>query len=100
MELEVQLSTTAFARDYLPRIARLIHFLNADLISRECLRLRPGPRRHSGVSHGRSKTSPFGRMRRFERGWTNLLDEYQPLADHSAIYENSEFKLRKRERGP
>jgi len=39
-------------------------------------------------------------MRRFKRGWTNFLNVYQPLADHWAIYENSESKPRLLERGP
>jgi predicted ABC-type ATPase len=39
-------------------------------------------------------------IRRFKRGWTNFLDVYQPLADHWAIYENSESKPRLMERGP
>ena len=39
-------------------------------------------------------------IRRFKRGWTNFLDVYQPLADHWAIYENSESKPKLLERGP
>jgi integrase len=39
-------------------------------------------------------------IRRFKRGWTNFLDVYQPLADHWAIYENSESKPRLMERAP
>jgi predicted ABC-type ATPase len=39
-------------------------------------------------------------IRRFMRGWTNFLNVYQPLADHWAIYENSESKPRLLERGP
>jgi len=39
-------------------------------------------------------------LRRFKRGWTNFLDVYQPLADHWAIYENSESKPKLLERGP
>jgi hypothetical protein len=39
-------------------------------------------------------------IRRFRRGWANFLNVYQPLADHWAIYENSESKPRLLERGP
>jgi predicted ABC-type ATPase len=39
-------------------------------------------------------------IRRFNRGWTNFLDVYRPLADHWAIYENSESKPKLLERGP
>jgi predicted ABC-type ATPase len=39
-------------------------------------------------------------VRRFKRGWANLRDVYLPLADHSAIYENSESKPKLLERGP
>ena len=39
-------------------------------------------------------------IRRFKRGWTNILNVYQPLADHWAIYENSESKPNLLERGP
>ena len=39
-------------------------------------------------------------IRRFKRGWSNFLAVYQPLADHWAIYENSESKPKLLERGP
>jgi predicted ABC-type ATPase len=39
-------------------------------------------------------------IRRFKRGWTNFLNVYRPLADHWAVYENSESKPRLLERGP
>ena len=39
-------------------------------------------------------------IRRFKRGWTNFLNVYQTLADHWAIYENSESKPKLLERGP
>jgi predicted ABC-type ATPase len=39
-------------------------------------------------------------VRRFKRGWANFLDVYQPLADHWAVYENSESKPKLLERGP
>jgi ATP-dependent exoDNAse (exonuclease V) alpha subunit len=34
------------------------------------------------------------------RGWVNFLEVYQPLADHWAIYENSELKPKLLEHGP
>jgi predicted ABC-type ATPase len=39
-------------------------------------------------------------LRRFKRGWINFLDVYRPLADHWAIYENSESKPKLLGRSP
>ena len=39
-------------------------------------------------------------LRRYKRGWTNFLEVYRPLADHWAIYENSESPPKILERGP
>ena len=152
---------TTFARDYLPGIARLVYFVNADLIAGGISPLRPelaakaagrmvlrelnrlvearaefafestlsGPHYakrledwksrfdrnslHStrfaaaGVEQDREPSEAGGHdvprndvIRRFKRGWTNFLNVYQPLADHWAIYENSESKPRLLERGP
>jgi predicted ABC-type ATPase len=154
---------TTFARDYLPGIARLIHFVNADLIAGGISPLRP---ELAAIAAGRMVLRELNRLvearaefafestlsglhyarrladwrsrgylieivyirlaspqlawsriasrvrqgghdvprtdviRRFKRGWTNFLDVYQPLADHWAIYENSESKPRLLERGP
>src|SRR6266404_4149594 len=154
---------TTFARDYLPGIAGLIHFINADLIAGGISPLRP---ELAGITAGRLMLRELNRlvaakaefafestlsgrhylkriedwktrgylieivfirlaspqlalsrvasrvrqgghdvprtdvMRRFKRGWTNFLNVYQPLADHWAIYENSESKPRLLERGP
>ncbi len=154
---------TTFARDYLPGIAGLIHFINADLIAGGISPLRP---ELAGITAGRLMLRELNRlvaakaefafestlsgrhylkriedwktrgylieivfirlaspqlalsrvasrvrqgghdvprtdvMRRFKRGWTNFLDVYQPLADHWAIYENSESKPKLLERGP
>jgi hypothetical protein len=39
-------------------------------------------------------------LRRYKRGWSNFLEVYGPLADHWAIYDNSELTPQLRERGP
>ncbi len=154
---------TTFARDYLPGIAGLIHFINADLIAGGISPLRP---ELAAVNAGRLVLRELDRLveakvefafestlsglhyakrikdwkvqgylieivflrlasprlalsrvaarvrqgghnvpradvvRRFKRGWANFLDVYQPLADHWAVYENSESKPKLLERGP
>ena len=35
-----------------------------------------------------------------KRGWANFLEVYRPLADHWAIYDNSESTPQLLERGP
>jgi predicted ABC-type ATPase len=154
---------TTFARDYLPDIARLIHFVNVDLIAGGISPLRPElaalaagrlmlrelsrlveakaefafestlsglhyakrieewknkgyvieiiyirlaspqlalSRIASRVRQGGHDIPRADVIRRFKRGWTNFLEVYQPLADHWAIYENSESKPKLLERGP
>ena len=154
---------TTFARDYLPGIAGLPHFINADLIAGGISPLRPElaaitagrlvlreldrlveanaefafestlSGRHyakriehwktrgylieivylrlaspqlalrriaSRVRQGGHNVPRADVIRRFNRGWTNFLDVYRPLADHWAIYENSESKPKLLERGP
>ena len=154
---------TTFARDYLPGIAGLIHFINADLIAGGISPLRP---ELAAVNAGRLVLRELDRLveakvefafestlsdlnyakrikdwkvqgylieivylrlasprlalsrvaarvkqgghdvprvdvvRRFKRGWANFLDVYRPLADHWAVYENSESKPKLLERGP
>jgi predicted ABC-type ATPase len=39
-------------------------------------------------------------LRRYKRGWANFLEVYRPLADHWAIYDNSETTPQLQERGP
>jgi predicted ABC-type ATPase len=39
-------------------------------------------------------------LRRYKRGWANFLEVYRPLADHWAIYDNSEATPQLLERGP
>ena len=154
---------TTFARDYLPGIAGLIYFINADLIASGLSPLRP---ELSAITAGRLVLRELDRLvaakaefafestlsgmqyairianwkkqgylieivylrlaspqlalsriaarvrqgghdvpradvvRRFKRGWANFRDVYLPLADHWAIYENSESKPKLLERGP
>ena len=154
---------TTFARNYLPGIAGLIHFINADLIAGGISPLRP---ELAAVNAGRLVLRELDRLveakvefafestlsglhyakriadwkrrgylieivylrlasprlalsrvaarlkqgghnvlradvvRRFKRGWANFLDVYRPLADHWAVYENSEPKPKLLERGP
>jgi predicted ABC-type ATPase len=154
---------TTFARDYLPGIARLVHFVNADLIAGGISPLRP---EFAALAAGRLMLREISRLveakaefafestlsglhyakrieewknkgylieiiyirlasprlalrrianrvrqgghdvpradviRRFKRGWTNFLDVYQPLADHWAIYENSESTPKLLKGGP
>jgi predicted ABC-type ATPase len=149
---------TTFARDYLPGIARLVHFVNADLIAGGISPLRPefaalaagrlmlreisrlveakaefafestlsglhyakrieewknkgylieiiyirlaSPRIANRVRQGGHDVPRADVIRRFKRGWTNFLDVYQPLADHWAIYENSESTPKLLKGGP
>lgn len=154
---------TTFARDYLPAIAGLIHFVNFDLIAgglsplrpelaavtagrlalRELDRLveakqdfafestlsglryakriqrwkargysieivyirLPSPRLAlsrvaARVKQGGHNVARADVLRRYKRGWINFLEVYRPLADHWAIYENSEFTPKLLERGP
>jgi predicted ABC-type ATPase len=53
---------TTFARDYLPGIAGLLHFINA-----------------GGHDVPRADV-----IRRFKRGWSNFRSVYRPLADRWA----------------
>jgi predicted ABC-type ATPase len=39
-------------------------------------------------------------LRRYKRGWANFLEVYRPLADHWAIYDNSDATPQLLERGP
>jgi predicted ABC-type ATPase len=154
---------TTFARDYLPAIAGLIHFINVDLIAggisplrpelaavtagrlvlRELDRLvdakadfafestlsgiryanriqnwkaqgysieivyirLPSPqlalsRVAARVKQGGHSVARADVLRRYKRGWINFIEVYQPLADHWAIYDNSELTPQLRERGP
>jgi predicted ABC-type ATPase len=119
---------TTFARDYLPGIAGLIHFINADLIAGGISPLRPelaavkagrlvgyvieivylrlaSPRLAlsrvaARVKQGGHDVPRADVERRYMRGWLNFLDVYRPLADYWAVYENSASKPKLLERGP
>jgi predicted ABC-type ATPase len=154
---------TTFARDYLPAIAGIIHFVNVDLIAGGISPLRPElaavtagrvvlreldrlveakaefafestlsglryakriqdwktqgyiieiaylrlaspqlalSRVAARVKQGGHSVSRSDVLRRYTRGWTNMLEVYQPLADHWAIYDNSESPPKLLERGP
>jgi predicted ABC-type ATPase len=154
---------TTFARDYLPAIAGLIHFVNVDLIAGGISPLRPelaavtagrlvlreldrlveakvdfafettlsglryAKRIQDWKAHGYSIGMVYLRLpspqlalsrvaarvkqgghtvarsdvlRRYKRGWANFLEVYRPLADHWAIYDNSEATPQLLERGP
>lgn len=154
---------TTFARDYLPEIAGLIHFINADLIASGMSPLQP---QLAAMSAGKLVLRELDRLveakadfafestlsglqyakrirlwkrrgylieiaylrlaspqlalrrvaarvrqgghnipradviRRFERGWSNFLDIYRPLADRWTIYENSGAAPKLVEHGP
>jgi predicted ABC-type ATPase len=66
---------TTFAREFLPKEAGIIHFVNADL------------------KQGGHDVSRNDVLRRFERGWDNFQEAYKPLADSWELYDNSGDKL-------
>lgn len=82
---------TTFARRYLPQNTRVIHFINADLIV--YLKLRSPQlalrRIAARVKQGGYNVLRVDVLRRFVRGWDNFQFFYQPLADSSAVYQNS-----------
>lgn len=99
---------TTFARDYLPGIAGVIYFVNADLVAGGLSPLRPemavmaagklvAVRRVRRGGHNVPKADV---ERRFKRGWINFRDVYRSLADTWAVYENSESTPKLLERGP
>lgn len=115
---------TTFARQYLPEDARVIHFVNADLIAgglsplkpelatiaaarmvlREIDRLRSvhlALRRIAArVRQGGHDVPRTDVDRRFSRGWGNFQRIYRPLADAWAVYDNSDRAPRLLEKGP
>jgi predicted ABC-type ATPase len=52
------------------------------------------------VKQGGHNVAQADVLRRYERGWTNFLEVYRPLADHWVIYDNSLATPRELERGP
>jgi predicted ABC-type ATPase len=154
---------TTFARDYLPAIAGLIHFVNVDLIAGGISPLRPElaavtagrvvlreldrlvdakvdfafestlsglryakrmldwklrgylvsiaylrlaspqlalSRVAARVKQGGHNVARSDVLRRYERGWTNFIEVYRPLADDWTIYDNSDASPRLVERSP
>lgn len=154
---------TTFAREYLPREAGIVHFVNADLIAGGLSPLRPelaalaagrlvlaeldrlanarsdfafestlsglayvrriqqwrsdgyrvemtylrlsspalALRRIAGrVKQGGHAVPKADVLRRFERGWTNFVAHYRPLADAWTVYDNSETEPRLLEQSP
>ncbi|HEY8052847.1 MAG TPA: hypothetical protein VIE42_08570 [Steroidobacteraceae bacterium] len=67
---------TTFAREYLPKVAGVIQFVNADLIAQ-------------GLSQGGHDVPRADVLRRFARGWENFERVYRPLADAWTLYDNS-----------
>ena len=98
---------TTFAREFLPKDAGVIHFVNADLIAAGLSPLRPelAPHRNgfSAIAHPATGLAPHCRscetrranvpradvLRRFVRGWQNFQTAYKPLAAACAVYDNS-----------
>ena len=62
---------TTFAREFLTRNARILHFVN--------VRVRQG-----GHPVPREDV-----VRRFQRSWTNFTTIYRPLADAWMVYDNA-----------
>lgn len=96
---------TTFAREYLPKVAGLVQFVNADLIAQglspldprlaEIAYLRlssPGlalRRIAARVRQGGHDVPRGDVIRRFGRGWENFVKVYRPLANEWAVYDNS-----------
>ena len=115
---------TTFARRFLPENARVIHFVNADLIASglshvrriqawKCagyriemvyLKLRSSRlalrRIAARVRQGGHDVPKQDVVRRFVRSWDNFERVYRPLADAWAIYDNSDREPQLLERGP
>src|SRR5437867_2285714 len=101
---------TTFAREYLPKVAGLVQFVNADLIAQGLSPLDP---RLAALAAGRLVIGEINRLatarrriaarvrqgghdvprgdviRRFGRGWENFVRVYRPLANEWAVYDNS-----------
>ncbi len=96
---------TTFAREYLPREAGVIHFVNADLIAEGLSPLRPElatltAGRLALAEQGGHNVERADVLRRFERGWANFEMVYRPVADGWAVYDNSRPVPRLLEKGP
>lgn len=88
---------TTFAREFLPKDAHIVHFVNADLIAGGLSPLRRIAARVKQGGHNVPRTDV---LRRFRRGWLNFQKYYRPLADHWEIYDNSQRTPRLLEIGP
>ena len=104
---------TTFARRYLPEDARVIHFVNADLIASGLSPLRPELAaiaaarmvlreidRLAAVRQGGHDVPRPDVVRRFSRGWENFQRIYRPLADSWAVYDNSSRAPRLLDKSP
>jgi predicted ABC-type ATPase len=104
---------TTFAREFLPKDAGIVHFVNADLIAAGLSPLRPELAALAGgrlflaeldrlpsprlalrriaarVRQGGHDVPRADVLRRFERGWLNFREHYRSLADHWEVYDNS-----------
>ena len=83
---------TTFAREFLPREAAMLHFVNADLIAAGLSPLKPElalRRIQVRVKQGGHSVPDADVRRRIPRGWRNFIQSYRPLADAWAVYDNS-----------
>jgi len=103
---------TTFAREFLPKDASVIHFVNADLIAGGLSPLRPELAALAGyrieivylrlpsprlalrriaarVRQGGHNVPRADVLRRFDRSWTNFQESYRLLADAWSVYDNS-----------
>ena len=74
---------TTFAREFLPAYAKVIHFVNADLIAAGLSPLRPEMAAiafAARVRQGGHDVPTRDVARRFERSWKNFRTIYRPLA--------------------
>ena len=106
---------TTFAREFLPKDAGVVHFVNSDLIAGGLSPLRP---ELAALAAGRLVLKELDRLakarvkqgghnvpradvlRRFTRSWINFRKPYRLLADAWTVYDNSGVKPRLLERGP
>ena len=83
---------TTFAREYLPHVARVMHFVNADLIAGGLSPLKPelaAIRIAARVLQGGHDVARRDVIRRFKRGWVNFESIYRPISESWAVYDNS-----------
>jgi predicted ABC-type ATPase len=75
---------TTFAREFLPREAGILNFVNADLIAAGLSPLKP---ERAALAAGRLLLS-------------EIVNTYRPMADAWAVYDNSEEQFQLVEEGP